>query len=307
MEMAQIRGFSWKSYSEQTNFDDKDSFTTDGLLEQVNVTRDITDYLWYTTYINISQGERSLKSEQYPVLSVSSAGPSLHVYINGELYGTAYGGLEGSKITYSRHVKLLAGSNRISILSVAVGLYNAGTHFESWNYGVLGPVTLFGLNEGERDLSNEKWTYKIGLKGESLNLHSLSGSSLVEWGKASQNQPLTWYKALFDAPDGNEPLALDMASMGKGLVWVNGESIGRYWPGYKAQGTCNTCDYRRFHNEKNCTTNCGEPSQRWYHVPRSWLNPTNNLLVVFEEWGGDPTGISLVKRILQGEGPQINV
>lgn len=33
-----------------------------------------------------------------------------------------------------------------------------------------------------------------------------------------------------------------------------------------------------------------------YHVPRSWLNPTGNLLVVFEEWGGNPSGISLVRR-----------
>ncbi|KAJ0974173.1 hypothetical protein J5N97_016138 [Dioscorea zingiberensis] len=33
-----------------------------------------------------------------------------------------------------------------------------------------------------------------------------------------------------------------------------------------------------------------------YHVPRSWLQPTRNLLVVFEELGGDATKISLVKR-----------
>lgn len=33
-----------------------------------------------------------------------------------------------------------------------------------------------------------------------------------------------------------------------------------------------------------------------YHVPRSWLHPSGNLLVVFEEWGGNPYGISLVKR-----------
>lgn len=33
-----------------------------------------------------------------------------------------------------------------------------------------------------------------------------------------------------------------------------------------------------------------------YHVPRSWLYPTGNLLVVFEELGGNPYGISLVKR-----------
>lgn len=33
-----------------------------------------------------------------------------------------------------------------------------------------------------------------------------------------------------------------------------------------------------------------------YHVPRSWLRPTGNLLVVFEEWGGNPSGITLTKR-----------
>jgi hypothetical protein len=33
-----------------------------------------------------------------------------------------------------------------------------------------------------------------------------------------------------------------------------------------------------------------------YHVPRSWLKPSQNLLVIFEELGGDPSKISLVKR-----------
>lgn len=47
---------------------------------------------------------------------------------------------------------------------------------------------------------------------------------------------------------------------------------------------------------KKCLSNCGQASQRWYHVPRSWLNPTGNLLVVLEEWGGDPNGIFLVRR-----------
>lgn len=33
-----------------------------------------------------------------------------------------------------------------------------------------------------------------------------------------------------------------------------------------------------------------------YHVPRSWLKPTKNLMVVFEELGGNPWKISIVKR-----------
>jgi hypothetical protein len=33
-----------------------------------------------------------------------------------------------------------------------------------------------------------------------------------------------------------------------------------------------------------------------YHVPRSWLKQTKNLLVVFEELGGDVSRIALVRR-----------
>ena len=36
--------------------------------------------------------------------------------------GTVYGGLENPKLTYSERVKLNAGVNKISLLSVAVGL-----------------------------------------------------------------------------------------------------------------------------------------------------------------------------------------
>ena len=39
-------------------------------------------------------------------------------------------------------------------------------------------------------------------------------------------------QTLFDAPMGNDPVALNLSSMGKGEAWVNGESIGRYWSSY---------------------------------------------------------------------------
>ncbi|XP_041015356.1 beta-galactosidase 1 [Juglans microcarpa x Juglans regia] len=292
-------GFSWQAYDEETSSYDDAKFTAVGLLEQINTTRDASDYLWYSTDVKIEANEEFLKSGKYPVLTVLSAGHALHVFINGRLSGTAYGSLEFPKLTFSENVMLRAGINKISLLSVAVGLPNVGPHFETWNAGVLGPITLNGLNEGRRDLSWQKWSYKIGLEGEALSLHSLSGSSSVEWVEGSfvaRRQPLMWYKTMFNAPAGNTPLALDMGSMGKGQVWINGQSLGRYWPAYKASGTCSECNYAGTYNEKKCLSNCGEASQRWYHVPHSWLNPTGNLLVVFEEWGGDPNGIFLVRR-----------
>ncbi|CAN1827209.1 Beta-galactosidase 1, partial [Linum perenne] len=293
-------GFSWQAYSEEPSAEGDKSFTMAGLLEQINTTRDATDYLWYMTDVEISSGESFLRNGNHPVLTVKSAGHALHVYVNGRLVGTGYGSLESPKLTFSQGVNLRAGINRFALLSIAVGLPNVGPHFETWNAGVLGPVTLSGLDEGRKDLSWRKWTYKVGLNGEHLSLHSISGSSSVEWAQGSvvsQRNPLMWYKTTFNAPAGSSPLALDMGTMGKGQAWINGQSIGRYWPSYKAgAGTCGGCSYAGTYNEKKCSSNCGEASQRWYHVPRSWLKPAGNLLVVFEESGGDPNGITIVRR-----------
>ncbi|KAK9275813.1 hypothetical protein L1049_023084 [Liquidambar formosana] len=304
MKMTTVsQAFSWQSYKEETASADTDAtFTMNGLLEQINVTRDASDYFWYMTDVKIDANEGFLKNGQNPLLTVMSAGHALHVFINGQLSGRCSCALYYLDFVHHiiQNVKLNVGINKISLLSVAVGLPNVGVHFETWNAGVLGPVTLKGLNEGTRDLSWQKWSYKqVGLKGEALSLHTFTGSSSVEWLGGSllvQKQPMTWYKTTFNAPEGNDPLALDMNSMGKGQIWINGQSIGRHWPGYKARGGCGACNYAGTYTDKKCRSNCGESSQRWYHVPRSWLNPSGNLLVVFEEWGGDTTGISLVQR-----------
>ncbi|PHT76455.1 Beta-galactosidase [Capsicum annuum] len=255
-------GLSWESHTEETpSADDSDTLSTSGLWEQINVTS--SDYLWYMTKIRFWRG------------------------------------LDDPMLTYCGNVKLRAGINKISMLSVAVGFPNVGLHFETWNAGVLGPGTLSGLNEGTRDLTKQRWANKVGLKGKTLSLCTLNGSSSVKWVKdllLAQKQPVTLYKATFDAPEGNDPLTLDMGSMGKGQIWINGEGIGHQWPGYIARGICGECSYAGIYSENKCQANCEQPSQRWYHVPRSWLKPSGNLLVVFEEWGGGPAGVSLARR-----------
>lgn len=57
MKMTSVGGgLSWESYSEETpSADDSDTISATGLWEQINVTRDSTDYLWYMTkYILLS-------------------------------------------------------------------------------------------------------------------------------------------------------------------------------------------------------------------------------------------------------------
>jgi hypothetical protein len=59
-------------------------------------------------------------------------------------------------------------------------------------------------------------------------------------------------------------VALDMGSMGKGQVWVNGRHAGRYWS-YRAHSRgCGRCSYAGTYREDQCTSNCGDLSQRWY-------------------------------------------
>ncbi|MED6125012.1 Beta-galactosidase 1 [Stylosanthes scabra] len=151
-------GLFWKAFYDETTFTNDSSFTVIGLLEQLNVTRDLSDYLWYSTVVVINSNEGFLRNGKDPVLTAMSAGHAMHVFINGQLSGTAYGSLEFPKLTFSHGLKLRAGVNKISILSVAVGLPNVGPHFERWNAGVLGPITLAGLNEGKRDLTWQKWS-----------------------------------------------------------------------------------------------------------------------------------------------------
>lgn len=42
-------GLSWQAYNEETASYEETSFTVSGLLEQLNTTRDASDYLWYMT------------------------------------------------------------------------------------------------------------------------------------------------------------------------------------------------------------------------------------------------------------------
>ncbi|XP_042375473.1 beta-galactosidase 5-like [Zingiber officinale] len=303
MQMYPINAQSlvWETYDDEVASQGENSLiTSTGLLEQINVTRDTSDYLWYITSVDVNPAEEFLQRGRRPVLTVHSAGHALHVFINGELSGSAYGTRKDRKIKFSGNVNLRAGTNKIALLSVAVGLPNAGPHYELWSTGVLGPVVLHGFDGGSKDLTWQQWSYQVGLKGEAMNLHSLEGTFSVEWMQSSlavQNQqPLTWYRAYIDAPDGDEPLALDMGSMGKGEAWINGQSIGRYWTASAPNEHCSSCSYTGTYRSPKCQSNCGQPTQRWYHVPRSWLQPSRNLLVVFEELGGDATKISLAKR-----------
>lgn len=67
----------------------------------------------------------------------------------------------------------------------------------------------------------------------------------------------------FDSPAGDDPLALDMGSMGKGQAWINGQGIGRYWSLWAPNGDCKECNYAGTYRSPKCQSGCGQPTQRW--------------------------------------------
>ncbi|KAF6152643.1 hypothetical protein GIB67_008080, partial [Kingdonia uniflora] len=66
--------------------------------------------------------------------------------------------------------------------------------------------------------------------------------------------------AYINAPDRDEPLALDMGSMGKGQVWINGQSIGQYWTAY-ADDNCEQCSYSGTFRPPKCQVGYGQPTK----------------------------------------------
>ncbi|AES88600.1 putative glycosidase [Medicago truncatula] len=281
-------GWSW--ISEPVGISTPDAFTKSGLLEQINTTADRSDYLWYSLSIVYEDN-----AGDQPVLHIESLGHALHAFVNGKLAGSKAGSSGNAKVNVDIPITLVTGKNTIDLLSLTVGLQNYGAFYDTVGAGITGPVILKGLKNGSSvDLTSQQWTYQVGLQGEFVGL---SSGNVGQWNSQSNlpaNQPLTWYKTNFVAPSGSNPVAIDFTGMGKGEAWVNGQSIGRYWPTYISpnSGCTDSCNYRGTYSASKCLKNCGKPSQTLYHVPRAWLKPDSNTFVLFEESGGDPTKIS---------------
>ncbi|KAK7251637.1 hypothetical protein RIF29_35004 [Crotalaria pallida] len=265
------------------------SLTSAQLLDQKLVTNDTTDYLWYIASLYYS-GDAPFDRVR---LRVHTSGHVLHVFVNGKHVGTQHARNGEFKFLYESRIKLIKGGNEIALLSTIVGLPSNGAFYENVEVGIHGPVELVPENndshEVGRNITDYIWDYKIGLHGE----HNSYENSVTGW--LSEGLPthsaLVWYKTMFKPPIGNDPVVVDLIGLGKGHAWVNGKSIGRYWPKYHADedGCFAKCDYRGSYNSNKCLSKCGKPSQRWYHVPRSFLREDDqNTLVLLEEIGGHP-------------------
>ncbi|KVH96032.1 Galactose-binding domain-like protein [Cynara cardunculus var. scolymus] len=205
--------FKWESYREIVPTSRDLPVHSKSPMELTSMTKDTTDYLWYSTSLHLDNDDLPMRSDILPVIQIQSLGDALLAFVNGEYIGeirfyifavylrlmtmkSNYAGFgHGSNIeksfTFSKPANFKTGANQISILAMTVGL-------------------------------------PVGTEGEMLQLFTEEGSK-----KKRENEVI---------------------------------------------GTSFICNARF--------------SIR-YHIPRSFLQPKNNLLVVYEESGGTINGVMI--------------
>ena len=242
--------------------------------ELYHMLKDTTDYGWYTTSFELDPEDLPKKSEVVPVLRIMSLGHSLSAFVNGEYIGTGHGTHEEKSFEFEKPANFKVGTNHISILASTIGLPDSGAYME---HRYAGPkfISILGLNTGTIDLTKNGWGHQVGLESEGLKIFTEEGSKNVKWSPVNgPARALSWFKTRFTTPEGRGPVAIRMTGMGKGMIWVNGKSIGRHWMTFLSP--------------------LGQPTQSEYHIPRNYLNAKDNLLVVLEEEKASPEKIEIM-------------
>ncbi|RKP33548.1 glycosyl hydrolases family 35-domain-containing protein [Dimargaris cristalligena] len=300
-------------------------------LEQLSLTNDDTDYLWYVTDFEVDDKHPAPRQ-----LVLTKVYEMVVVFVDGNLVGLERGS-EWTRFDLGRApLADTPGTHSLQILLVTMGWTNGEKRMEEYHRGILGTVQL-----DNRDITNSGWGHSVGLRGEKKNpVVGTNDPATVVDVRQSPSSPhpqpdrmghsyrwnartsdptlvaqytgasLAWHRLEFTFAETTDwahlpPLALDLNSMTKGFALVNGHHIGRYWliPGESPDsGRCQSCDYAGWFNpDRKCRKDCGLPSQRYYHVPKDWLSPPGqtNDVVLFEEISGEPQKVALVARVHQ--------
>jgi beta-galactosidase len=284
-------------------------------IEQLILTHDKSDYCWYSSTF-------SVVSDSPQKLNITYGGDFFYIYIDGkpitqsqpplmENRGTTmpddpvhppiYANmLEELKLQGFKHGFILngisPGTHRIDILAVALGLIDGdGQISGSMNTerkGIWQDVLMNGT-------AITNWEMRPYLMGEKLNVSTQPGS--VTWSDTAKIQPCSWYMTSFpitkDILKSDADFRIDAAGLGKGMLYLNGHMLGRYWlikgNGYGPDDTWHSISLDGLSLEQK-----GQPTQRYYNVPRAWLKE-NNQIIIFEEQAHSPEKLNLQIRIVK--------
>ncbi|MFH1737999.1 MAG: beta-galactosidase [bacterium] len=225
-------------------------------------------YAWYRCW---TEENRAVERE----ITFSALADRAVIYVNGRHVHTTTEPPEDRRVQPSAtvRVRLRKGVNLIAVLSDNLGHVKGDWQLGDTrkddlkmhddHKGLIGPVYLSGQEM-------HFWRFRDRLEGEQLGRPEGHG----EWKRLPRGVKgtLRWFKADFNLSAAElhlgtqAPLRIRVEGLTKGVLWVNGKDLGRYW-------TVNG------HLE--------------YYVPTPWLQKQNTL-VLFEEGTGNPRDVRFV-------------
>lgn len=266
-------------------WDVSSAITAQSPREQFSTTKDSSDYLWYSTKVVIP------KTAQQISVSFQNIGEIYSVYLDDEVVGfdILSDGKAQVKTINNKQFGVQDSSRVLKVLTTAFGIISTPkANPEKYVGGITGSVSVNGV-----DITNSGWSMQVGLQGEKLayyknitNFQPITSLKVPGW---------SWYQSSLPPLNGNAAAyVLDLGSMGRGQVYMNGINLGRYWNIVGKGNTSTLCDYAGIWSPDKCRANIGQPSQRYYHVPKEYLKSNDyNNLVLWEEIGGDLSKVSI--------------
>jgi hypothetical protein len=251
-----------------------------------------TDFGWYRTIIT-SRTKRTVEL-------TANVADFLSTWVNGKYVGVVPDRFKEDRtrpadFQVKIRLPLRKGKNEILLLVTALGLIKGdwmiNAPMSEEKKGLISKVRIDGK------VVKSQWEFMPGLLNECLRLFDPVSACLVGWNAPTRSgNPLRWYQTSFAlsaaALKHNVGWALDIGSLQKGIIWINGQCLGRYWQLPAADET-----EARYNDHPNMTNiGHGKPVQTFYHIPPDWLDPGENLVVILEERGALPRNICLTRR-----------
>lgn len=256
-------------------------------------TRDETDYGWYSATVQREDDGRA-------VMRIGVADRAT-VWVNGRLVCVPVPARlkedrKPEDFLFDIGVPLCRGENEIVILVNSVGLIKGDWGIDApqsqEKRGLISPVLLDG------EPLDVEWGFAAGLIGErSMALNGIISPDVFSAsGGTSLPEAPVWLETSFDVSncelEDARPWAFDATGLGKGMMFVNGRMLCRYW-----QLAAPDARHARHNRHPHLVTTGHEiPTQRFYHIPADLLHVGRNSLVLLEELGASPGATGVFRR-----------
>ncbi len=181
------------------------------------------------------------------------------VYVNGEKVGE----LNRNTQTYEMEIDIPFNAT-LQILVENMGRINYGARIVENNKGIISPVIIDG-----KEITGEWNMYQLPMSSapELNNMGRYASSNTTSKAEKLKGTPVI-YEGTFTLNETGDTF-IDMENWGKGIIFINGKNIGRYWK--------------------------VGPQQTLY-IPGVWLNKGENKIVIFEQLNDDAkTEVSTLK------------